>query len=70
MERYVVTAELKPGKAAEAERALAGGPPFDRVNEGLSAHAAYLTDRNVYLLFEGDAAHSPPCTSHGSISSR
>jgi hypothetical protein len=58
MERYALTARLKPGKAAQAERALAGGPPFDPAGEGLSAHAAYVTDRNVYLVFEGDAAHT------------
>jgi hypothetical protein len=58
MERYAVTARLKPGKVAEAERALAGGPPFDPATEGLSAHEAYLTERNVYLLFEGDGARS------------
>jgi hypothetical protein len=58
MERYVIAARLKPGKAGEAERQLAGGPPFDPGEVGLSAHAAYLTDENVYLVFEGDAARS------------
>jgi hypothetical protein len=58
MEQYVIAARLKPGKAAEAERQLAGGPPFDPGEIGLSGHAAYLTDENVYLVFEGDAARS------------
>lgn len=44
--------------AAEAGRLLASGPPFDPAEAGLSGHAAYLTDDDVYLLFEGGAAHS------------
>ena len=56
MERYVIAARLKPGKAAEAERELAAGPPFDPAGVGLAGHAAYLTGRDVYLLFEGEAA--------------
>jgi hypothetical protein len=58
MEQYVIAARLKPGQAAEAERKLASGPPFDPAEVGLSAHAAFLTDHNVYLVFEGEAAHS------------
>jgi hypothetical protein len=56
MERYVVAAELEPGKGAEAARMLAAGPPFDPSKVGLAAHAAYLTDDCVYLLFEGETA--------------
>jgi hypothetical protein len=58
MERYVIAARLNPGQAAEAERRLSGGPPFDPAEAGLSAHAAYLTDDSVYLLFEGKAARA------------
>jgi hypothetical protein len=58
MERYVIAAQLKAGKAAEAERALADGPPFDPAQVGLSGHAAYLTDERVYLLFQGETARS------------
>jgi hypothetical protein len=58
MERYVISARLKPGKRAEAERELASGPPFDPGEAGLSGHAAYLTDTEVYLVFEGQAARS------------
>jgi hypothetical protein len=58
MEEYVIAARLKPGKAAEAERELADGPPFDPGEAGLSGHAAYLTDGNVYLVFEGESARS------------
>ena len=57
MERYVIGALLKPGKAVEAESELAAGPPFDPAAVGLVGHAAYLTDRDVYLLFEGEVAH-------------
>jgi hypothetical protein len=58
VERYVVWARLKPGKAAAAAEALAAGPPFDPAEAGLSRHSAHLTDDGVYLGFEGDAAHA------------
>lgn len=58
MERYVLEARLRPGKAAEAERALAQGPPFDPSEAGLSSHPAYLTADAVYLLIEGQAART------------
>jgi hypothetical protein len=58
VERYVIAARLKPGGAAAAERTLLAGPPFDPAEAGLSAHAAYLTNDNVYLVFEGEAAHA------------
>jgi len=54
----VIAARLKPGKAASAERELGAGPPFDPAEVGLSGHAAYLTEGDVYLLFEGEAARS------------
>jgi len=57
MERYVIAARLKPGKGDEA-RELAAGPPFDPAAAGLSGHAAYLTEDEVYLVFEGEAARS------------
>lgn len=55
-ERYVVTTRLKPGAARAAEELLQAGPPFDPGEAGLSAHAAYLTDDRIYLVFEGEAA--------------
>jgi hypothetical protein len=58
VERYVISARLKAGQAAEAERTLLAGPPFDPAEAGLSGHAAYLTDDSVYLVFEGEAAHA------------
>jgi hypothetical protein len=58
VERYVVAARLKPGEATAAERTLLAGPPFDPAEAGLSAHAAYLTNDSVYLVFEGEAAHA------------
>jgi hypothetical protein len=58
MERYVVTTRLKPGATRAAEELLSQGPPFDPAEAGLSAHAAYLTDKRVYLVFEGEAAHA------------
>jgi hypothetical protein len=58
MERYIIAARLKPGKAAEAEETLAMGPPFDPAGVGLSGHAAYLSSDVVYLLFEGETART------------
>lgn len=58
MERHVVTTRLKPGAAPAAEELLLAGPPFDPGRVGLSAHAAYLSDDRVFLVFEGDAAHA------------
>jgi hypothetical protein len=58
VERYVIAAKVKPGEAAAAERALLAGPPFDPAEAGLSAHAAYLSDDSVYLVFEGEAARA------------
>jgi hypothetical protein len=56
VEQYLISARLKPGRAAEAERTLLSGPPFNPAEAGLSAHAAYLTEDSVYLVFEGEAA--------------
>ena len=58
VERYVLTARLKPGQAAAAERLLEASPPFDPAEVGLSAHAAYLDESRVYLVFEGEGARS------------
>jgi hypothetical protein len=58
MERYVVTTRLKPGATRAAEELLSLGPPFDPGEAGLTAHAAYLADDRVFLVFEGDAAHA------------
>jgi hypothetical protein len=58
MERYVVTTRLKPGATRAAEDLLSQGPPFDPAEAGLSAHAAYLTDDRVFLVFEGEAAQT------------
>ena len=58
MERYVVSTRLKPGTAAAAEELLSAGPPFDPAETDLSAHAAYISDDSVFLVFEGEAAHA------------
>src|SRR5690348_6323061 len=58
MARYVIAAPLKKRMAVQAERELEDGPPFDPAAEGLSEHAAYLSDRHVYLVFDGTAARS------------
>ena len=56
MEHYVLAARVKQGQAAEAERELLAGPPFDPAEAGLVAHAAYLDEDDVYLVFDGNAA--------------
>jgi hypothetical protein len=56
MDRYIVTTRLKPGTTSAAEELLSAGPPFDPADAGLSAHAAYLADDRVFLVFEGEAA--------------
>ena len=58
MERYVVATRLKPGAAPAAEELLSAGPPFDPGEAGLSAHAAYISNDYVFLVFEGEAAHA------------
>jgi hypothetical protein len=58
MERYVVTTRLKPGAAPAAEELLSAGPPFDPGEEGLSAHAAYISSNRVFFVFEGETAHA------------
>ena len=58
MERYVVATRLKPGAASSAEQLLSAGPPFDPGEAGLSAHAAYISNDYVFLVFEGEAAHA------------
>jgi hypothetical protein len=54
----VLGARLTPGAKEPAEQLLRAGPPFDPTETGLSAHAAYLDDDSVYLVFEGDGARS------------
>jgi hypothetical protein len=58
MERYVVATRLKPGAAPAAVELLSAGPPFDPAETGLSAHAAYINNDSVFLVFEGEAAHA------------
>jgi hypothetical protein len=49
---------LKPGAAPAAEELLSEGLPFDPGETGLLAHAAYLSNDSVFLVFEGEAAHA------------
>lgn len=58
MDHYIIAARLKPGKGVEAEQMLKTGPPFDPSDSALSAHAAYVTDNDVYLVFEGETART------------
>jgi hypothetical protein len=53
VERLVVTARLREGAAAQAERVLAAGPPFDPAEEGMTRHAVYLTPAEMVFVFEG-----------------
>ena len=58
MERYVVATRLKRGAAPAAEELLSAGPPFDPGEARLSAHAAYISNDYVFLVFEGETAHA------------
>lgn len=52
METLVVVARLLPGKTVEAERLVAGGPPFDPSELGFHRHSVFLTATDVVFLFE------------------
>jgi hypothetical protein len=52
MNRLMIVARLKDGSQEEAERMLAGGPPFDPEDLGFHRHGAYLTAGEVVFVFE------------------
>jgi hypothetical protein len=52
----VVTAQIRPGKREQLAAILAKGPPFDLAAKGFSRHQAFLGERELVLIFEGDRA--------------
>jgi len=52
----VVTAQIRPGKREQLAALLAAGPPFDLAERGFTRHQAFLGERELVLVFEGDYA--------------
>jgi len=57
-DQIAIVAEIKPGKRADLERALAQGPPFDLAKEGFEHHEVFLGDTDVVFVFTGPGAAS------------
>ena len=53
-----ITAEIRPGKRDALIRLLDQGPPFSLDEFGLRGHQAFVGDRSVVFVFEGDE-HRP-----------
>ena len=53
MRRIAFVAEIRPGRKADLERMLAGGPPFDLASAGFAHHRVYIGDNDAVFLFEG-----------------
>lgn len=57
-ERVLVVGTIRPGKRGELEKLLATGPPFDLAASGFANHSAFLGERTVVLMFEGEGARA------------
>jgi len=55
-DQIAVLAEIRPGKRADLERALADGPPFDLAREGFEHHEVFVGDTDVVFVFTGPGA--------------
>jgi hypothetical protein len=55
-EQVTVVAEIRPGKRADLERALAEGSPFDLPFEGFEHHEVFVGDREAVFVFTGPGA--------------
>ena len=55
-DQIAVLAEIRPGKRADLERALAEGPPFDLDREGFEHHEVFVGDTDVVFVFTGPGA--------------
>jgi hypothetical protein len=55
-DQIAVLAEIRPGKRADLERALADGPPFDLASEGFEHHEVFVGDTDVVFVFTGPGA--------------
>ncbi len=56
-EQVVVVGSIRPGKRDQLEQLLAAGPPFDLTESGFTSHYAFVGERTVVFVFEGDEAH-------------
>jgi hypothetical protein len=52
MERVAIVARLKEGSAPRAAQLIAGGPPFDLAEIGLTSHSVFLPAGEVVFVFE------------------
>lgn len=55
-EQVTVVAEIKPGKRADLERALADGPPFDPALDGFEHNEVFVGEREAVFVFTGPRA--------------
>jgi hypothetical protein len=55
-DQIAVLAEIRPGRRADLERALAEGPPFDLAGEGFEHHEVFVGDSDVAFVFTGPGA--------------
>ena len=53
-----IVAQIRPGRRAALEHALAQGPPFDLAREGFEQHEVLLGDDEIVFLFTGPGARS------------
>lgn len=53
MRRLAIVVPLKEGAQKDAERLLAGGPPFNPGEAGFTRHSVYLTSMEAIFVFEG-----------------
>jgi hypothetical protein len=54
--QVVIAAEIRPGKRDQLAHKLAQGPPFNLADHDFTRHQAFLGDRTVVFVFEGDGA--------------
>ena len=54
--QIAVIAAIRPGRRAELEQVLAGGPPFDLAEQGFTRHLAFVGEKEVVFVFEGEHA--------------
>jgi hypothetical protein len=57
-DQIAILAEIRPGKRADLERALAQGPPFDLAKAGFEHHEVFLGDTDIVFVFTGAGAAS------------
>jgi hypothetical protein len=57
-DQVAILADIRPGRRAELERVLAGGPPFDLSKEGFEHHEVFLGDNEIVFVFTGPGAAS------------